>query len=186
VVGVTDCYSCDTEARLDSLPARERVWAGEHWRIAHAFGTSLGGWLVVLPRRHTTRIAEHTPDEAAELGALLVAASQALESVTGCAKTYVAQFAEAEGFEHVHFHVIPRPASLPDERRGPRIFGLLGVPHREAVSEADRDDLAGRLHVAIAASLGTAGGRAGPGGAEAAEGRWAGAQGDGRDVAPST
>jgi hypothetical protein len=46
--------------------------------------------------------------------------------VTGCEKTYVALFAEAEGFRHVHFHVTPRHADLDRGLRGPRVFGLLG------------------------------------------------------------
>ena len=145
----TSCYSCDGERTLDGLPERERVWIGEHWRVAHAFGTSLPGWLVVVPRRHTTRIAEHTAEEAAELGALLVACSQALESVTGCAKTYVAQFAEAEGFSHVHFHVMPRPSDLPPDRRGPAVFGYLAGPEGDWVGEPERDELSRRLRAAL-------------------------------------
>lgn len=150
---VTDCYACRTESRLESLPDRERVWVGEHWRVVHAFGTSLPGWLVVLPRRHTTRVAEHSTDEATELGRVLVAASAALESVTGCVKTYVAQFAEAEGFAHVHFHVVPRPVDLPADRRGPLAFGYLRGDEGE-VAEAERDDLALRLRPEIEAALG--------------------------------
>jgi hypothetical protein len=35
----------------------------------------------------------------------------------------------------VHFHVMPRMADQPAERRGPGIFGYLGVPDHERVSE---------------------------------------------------
>ncbi|MGH3423454.1 MAG: HIT family protein [Nocardioidaceae bacterium] len=150
---MTDCYSCAQETRLDDAADRERVWVGEHWRIAHCIECALAGWLVVLPRRHTTNIAGHTAAEAAELGTLLVAASSALESVTGCEKTYVVQFAEAEGFAHTHFHVIPRPADLPQEHRGPGVFWYLNRPTSEQVSAADRDDLARRLRFVIAETL---------------------------------
>jgi diadenosine tetraphosphate (Ap4A) HIT family hydrolase len=147
------CYACDTERDLDTSPDRERVWVGEHWRIAHAVGSSLPGWLVLLPRRHTLRVAEHSPVEAAELGVLLVAASKALEQVTGCLKTYVAQFAEAEGFSHVHFHVVPRAADLPSDRLGPRVFGYLGGDESAWVGEDHRDELARALRAAITAEL---------------------------------
>ena len=50
----------------------------------------------------------------------------ALREVLGCGKTYVALFAEAEGFAHVHFHVVPRSTDLDQSLRGPRVFGLLG------------------------------------------------------------
>jgi diadenosine tetraphosphate (Ap4A) HIT family hydrolase len=53
-------------------------------------------------------IAELTDAEAAGLGTWQVRLSRALHAVTRCAKTYVVQFAEAQRFSHVHFHVIPR------------------------------------------------------------------------------
>ncbi|HET8599159.1 MAG TPA: hypothetical protein VFL99_02455 [Segeticoccus sp.] len=74
--------------------------------------------------------------------------------MTGCAKSYVAQFAEAEGFAHTHFHLIPRPADLAEDRRGPNVFGYLGVPEGEQVPAADQDELARRLRTAIAEALG--------------------------------
>lgn len=101
------------------MPDAEQLYLAEHWRVVHAMRCALPGWLIVLPRRHTTAISQHCPAEAAELGSLLLAVSGAIEEYTGCRKTYVAQFAEADGFEHVHFHVIPRPADLAPELIGP-------------------------------------------------------------------
>jgi diadenosine tetraphosphate (Ap4A) HIT family hydrolase len=62
----------------------------------------------------------------------------------------VAQFAEAEGFSHVHFHIMPRPAELARELRGRRIFRLLGAADRERVSDEQMDEIA----YALAALLG--------------------------------
>ncbi|HTZ24987.1 MAG TPA: HIT family protein [Streptosporangiaceae bacterium] len=118
-----DCLSGALERRAD-LPPRERIYLGAHWRVAHASGTAQPGWLVVLPRRHVIALDELSRAEAAALGPVLRAATSALREVTGCAKTYVALFAEAEGFGHVHFHVIPRHADLDPQLRGPRIFAL--------------------------------------------------------------
>jgi diadenosine tetraphosphate (Ap4A) HIT family hydrolase len=141
----TDCYSCQGNADIDRLPLRERVAADELWRVAHAFNSTLPGWLVLLPRRHVTAIADLTDAEAASLGTWQVRLSRALHAVTGCTKTYVAQFAEAEGFAHVHFHVVPRTATLAHENRGPRVFGLLGNTDRPQVDEATRDQIAVKL-----------------------------------------
>lgn len=129
------------------------MWVGPGWRIAHCINCALPGWLVLLPRRHVTSIADLTAAEAVELGSLTVAASTALHEVTGCAKTYVMQFAEAEGFAHTHFHLVPRPTELPAERRGPAIFWYLDRPAAEHVPRATRDDLASRLTPAIARAL---------------------------------
>ncbi|MEU4088013.1 HIT family protein [Streptomyces aureus] len=138
-----DCYPCGKEAEFDRLPPRECVVFDEHWRVVHAFGTAVPGWLVLLPRRHVTAIHDLTDAEAASLGVWQVDLSRALRSVTGCAKTYVVQFAEAAGFAHVHFHVVPRMPDLRPEHRGPGVFDLLRS-HDQAVTadEADRLTLA--------------------------------------------
>ena len=94
---------------------------GPGGRVAHAFGTSLPGWLVVVPRRHVIALDELTAGEAADLGPLLRALTAAMRGVLGCSKTYVALFTEAEAFEHVHFHVVPRSPDMDPALRGPRV-----------------------------------------------------------------
>lgn len=138
------CLSCAAGARAD-LPPRERIWVGPRWRIAHASGTALPGWLVVLPRRHVTALDELTPAEAADLGPLLREVTAALRAVTGCEKTYVALFAEAEGFSHVHFHVIPRHPGQGRELRGPRVFTLHGGDAARHVPDNVMDQIAAEI-----------------------------------------
>ncbi|MFD0585507.1 HIT family protein [Dactylosporangium darangshiense] len=139
---VVNCLSCTNNELIDELPPRELVGADELWRASHAYDTALPGWLILVPRRHVTAIHDLTDEEAAALGSWQVRLSRALREVTGCAKTYIVQFAEQEGFAHVHFHVVPRMPDQPDDLRSYRIFGLLGAPPERAVSEADRDALA--------------------------------------------
>jgi diadenosine tetraphosphate (Ap4A) HIT family hydrolase len=139
------CYPCEREREFATLPARELIAADECWRVAHAFGAALPGWLVLLPRRHVTAVGELTDAEAAGLGTWQVRLSRALQAVTGCTKTYVAQFAEAAGFEHVHFHVVPRMPDLPEELRGPRVFALVTGPEAERVPTSRMDALAAQV-----------------------------------------
>ncbi|MCE7989723.1 MAG: HIT family protein [Caldilinea sp. CFX5] len=108
----------------------------------HSYNTSLLGWLVLIARRHIASIDEMSEAEAAALGPLLRQVSTARKAVTGCSKTYVVQFAEAPGHPHVHFHVIPRMADLPVERRSTNIFTYLGVPTEEWLSEAQMNEIA--------------------------------------------
>jgi diadenosine tetraphosphate (Ap4A) HIT family hydrolase len=138
----TACYSCDQEQQFDQLDPRERIGADDHWRVAHCIGTALPGWLVLLPRRHLTSIAELTDAEAARLGSWQVRLSRALQAMTGCTKTYVVAFGEAEGFSHVHFHIIPRTADLPDDTRGPEVFTFLRRPESEQVTTSTMNDIA--------------------------------------------
>ena len=141
-----DCYSC-RQGRTDAaeLPPREHIGGDENWRLAHSFSTALPGWLVLTPRRHVTTIADLTDDEAAGLGAWQVRASRALHKVTGCEKTYVAQFAEQEGFAHVHFHIVPRMPGLPEDHRGPGIFHYLAAPPTDHVPTTEMDRLSEAL-----------------------------------------
>jgi len=152
VADSSDCVSCASEARPKG-PPRERVYLGPRWRVAHAFGTGLPGWLVVLPRRHVVALDELTPEEAADLGPLLREITSALRQVTGCQKTYVALFAEAEGFSHVHFHVVPRMAGLAPELRGSRVFGLMGGDPARNVPDGDMDQIAARITAALPAKI---------------------------------
>ncbi|MFC1415513.1 HIT family protein [Streptacidiphilus cavernicola] len=144
-----DCYACRMNRTIDTLPPRELIAADPHWRVAHAMDTSLPGWLVLLPRRHVTALAELTDQEATGLGSWQVRLSRALTEVTGCAKTYAVQFAEAEGFAHVHVHVVPRMPDLAPALRGPGVFALLNAPTEERVPPQAMDALATRLTAAL-------------------------------------
>ncbi len=138
----TGCLPCELTAEGDRLPLRERIHVDGGWRVAHDFNAGLPGWLVVVARRHITSLHELTAEEATALGPLLRAGTQALVDVLGCTKTYVMLFAEKEGFAHLHLHLVPRMADIPEDRKGP---GAMASMHDEAVPEADRDALAERL-----------------------------------------
>ena len=140
----SDCYPCRNEA-LESLPPRENVVSTTHWRVAHAFNSALPGWLVLVPRNHVTAFADLSPDAADELGGLIRDLSVALQEVTGCVKTYLMQFAEAEGFGHLHIHLVPRAADLPAEFKGPRVFGYLTDDESRWIPAEELDVLAARL-----------------------------------------
>lgn len=142
------CYACSRTADADRMP-REWIAERDGWRVAHAIGTALPGWLVVLPLRHVLSLAEVTREEAAALGPLLADVSRALERVTGCVKTYVMLLAEAEGFEHLHFHVVPRMGAWPEELQGVRVFDFMRRDPSEHVSPEAMDAISVRLQSAL-------------------------------------
>jgi diadenosine tetraphosphate (Ap4A) HIT family hydrolase len=51
-------------------------------------------------------------------------------------------FAEAEGFAHLHAHVVPRMPDQPVDRRGPAVFGYL---NETSLTEPRRDEIATAL-----------------------------------------
>lgn len=147
------CLTCQLLARRDAgeAPPWDSIVRTDYWDVVHGYNTSLPGWLVLVTRRHITAIDELTDEEAAELGVLLRRTSAALRDITGCVKTYVMQFAEAEGHSHVHFHIVPRMADQPDDRRSTKIFGYLGVPEEERVAEERMNEIAWRTRAILQA-----------------------------------
>ncbi len=145
---VPGCYSCDQQGSA-SLPPREDILHTRHWRIVHAFNSTLPGWLVLVPTRHVTAFTQLTPAAADELGGLVRRLSAALECVTGCAKTYLMQFSEAEGFSHLHLHLVPRSVDHPDDARGPRVFAYLTEDETQWLPADDLDRLALSLRAAL-------------------------------------
>ena len=142
-----NCITCELIAKRDAgtAPFWDRMMRTLFWDVVHSYNTSLPGWLVLVSRRHIEAVHELTEEEALELGLLLRRVSVALREVTGCVKTYVIQFAEAEGHPHVHFHVVPRMADQPAERRSIMVFSCLGVPEEERVSEETMNQIAAQV-----------------------------------------
>ena len=138
------CVTCELGRRRRSgeAPRWDDILVTRHWDVAHAFGTDIEGWCVVVARRHITSLAELTDEEAGELGPLVRDLSVALQVVVGSSKTYLAQFAEHPDHQHVHLHVVPRASDLTADRRGPAVFSRLGLPESEWVPESRRDALA--------------------------------------------
>ncbi|MEM5775579.1 MAG: hypothetical protein AAGU05_11315, partial [Anaerolineaceae bacterium] len=49
--------------------------------------------------------------------------------------------AESPDHPHVHFHIIPRMADQPEDRRSTMIFGYLGVPEEQRVQQKVMDEI---------------------------------------------
>jgi diadenosine tetraphosphate (Ap4A) HIT family hydrolase len=118
------CLSLSGEKRISPGPF---IYEGQYWLVDHAYPTSYLGWLVIVPRRHVEAFHELTRDEFAELADIQYRVAQVMGGESGVVKEYLMCFAEGEGFHHVHVHVVPRRADLPDEFKGPRIFAFLAV-----------------------------------------------------------
>ncbi len=148
---MVSCMTCELVERRDrgEAPPWDAILRTDSWDVVHAFGTSIEGWLVLVVRRHITAVADMSDAEAGELGVLIKKVSAALAKTTGCEKTYVVQFAEAEDHPHVHVHVIPRAADHPPELRGPRVFAALGASPEDEVSEERRNAVAAELSVEL-------------------------------------
>jgi diadenosine tetraphosphate (Ap4A) HIT family hydrolase len=148
---VEGCGTCRANSGELAAPGGT-IYDDGLWRAEHALEPiPMLGWLVVKPLHHVESIADLTDAEAAAFGPLVQRLSAALTAETGASKVYVCLFAEAEGFAHIHVHLVPRRPDMPPERRGPRVFDYL----REANAAGNQADPAeaARLAEAIRARI---------------------------------
>ncbi len=143
------CYSCESLRGERHISPAERIYDGRYWIVDHAWPTALVGWVVLVLRRHAAALHELTADEFAEMGALLARTTRALHAETVCAKEYLACFAEAEHFQHVHIHVVPRASDLSHELHGPRSFALLNPTDDTLARVADVQAFCAQMRAAM-------------------------------------
>src|SRR5919202_4794997 len=97
---VEGCLACDlAEGRLP-LPGGV-IHEGSHWLVEHCVGPLGVGTLLVKSKRHVTRVAELTEEEAAELGPLLRRTAAALGRLFAPEQVYTWLFSHA-GAQPVH------------------------------------------------------------------------------------
>jgi diadenosine tetraphosphate (Ap4A) HIT family hydrolase len=59
------------------------------------------------------------------------------------------QFSEAEGFSHLHLHLVPRLPDHPESARGPRVFAYLTEDQGKWLPATERDTIARSLRAAL-------------------------------------
>jgi diadenosine tetraphosphate (Ap4A) HIT family hydrolase len=124
------CRSISGERRISPGPT---IYEGHFWLLEHAYPTRLKGWLVIVLKRHVAALHELTREEFRELGDLQALAVKLLHETFDSAKEYSVCFAEKEGFQHIHFHIVAIPRDLPDELKGTKVFAMINVTELEAL-----------------------------------------------------
>lgn len=106
------CAICGLEGpprRLGNLVAAESTrWIVRH----HAHPAPLAGWMLLCSRRHVQGPARLEVEEAAEFGRALRDVASAVERTSEALRVYAIAF--GEGSQHLHVHLVPRHASLPE------------------------------------------------------------------------
>lgn len=126
-----NCLSCPSisgERRISPGPI---IFEGNYWIVDHAYPTNFVGWLVIVLKRHCEALHELTPEEWAELAEIQQKIITLFRNLLHAEKEYMAMFAEAEGFKHLHIHMVPKTAEYPEEHRGAKAFALLKVEHED-------------------------------------------------------
>jgi diadenosine tetraphosphate (Ap4A) HIT family hydrolase len=128
----SECLSCLGLLGTPRISPGPPIYVGTYWQVEHAYPSKLVGWLVIALRRHAVALHELTSAEFTELGSVLELTVRALHGALGPAKEYAACYAEAHGFEHIHFHVVPRAHDMPEELMGAGSFELIRVSKSDA------------------------------------------------------
>ena len=109
LVAVEGCLACDlAEGRLP-LPGGV-IYETSGWFVEHTIGALGVGTLILKSKRHVTRVSELTPEEAAELGPLLVQAARVVDGLVAPDQVYTCLWSHAGGTP-VHIHYVVQPAT---------------------------------------------------------------------------
>ncbi len=119
------CLSCRSISGEERISPGQIIYRSKHWMVEHAYPCAQLGWLVIVLNRHCTSLHELAPEEFAELASVLEKVVWVVHETTGSAKEYAMCLAEAPGFEHIHFHIVPRSADLASDLIGSKIFVCL-------------------------------------------------------------
>jgi diadenosine tetraphosphate (Ap4A) HIT family hydrolase len=150
-----ECRSCQAIRGEISLTNVPRIHEGSCWMLEHVHPSSVRGWIVLVLKRHCGALHELQPHEFAEFGQLLPATVRALNEILGTEKEYVMQFAEGDGFHHVHFHVIARLPDWPDSLKGPRVFRAMDPAYGAPLSTDELSPFVDGFREALRRQLGT-------------------------------
>jgi ATP adenylyltransferase len=103
------CLACDLASGRRELPGGV-IHQTDAWLVEHCVGPLGVGTLVVKPKRHVTRVAELTPEEAIELGPLLQRSAAVVEELVAPDQVYVCLWSHAGG-QAVHIHYVVQPVT---------------------------------------------------------------------------
>ena len=113
----------DTCGVCRSIASVEPLFENDLWFVARMQkGIGIPGWVMVCSQRHTPGIAHLDDVEAANFGPALRHFARTLEDVTGALRIYTA--AMGESFPHLHAHLVPRYAKMPNDVKAWGVFDL--------------------------------------------------------------
>ena len=135
----------------EALESAAPLYENELWHVRHVDPPhGIPGWMMLVSRRHVGGPAHFDDREAQSFGPTLRHLERSLEEVTGALRIYTA--ALGESFPHLHAHLVPRYAKMPNDVKAWGVFDL----HRATevgevkVDENEVADVARRYSEALA------------------------------------
>jgi diadenosine tetraphosphate (Ap4A) HIT family hydrolase len=128
-----ECFTCKSNSGKKRISPGPTIYEGDYWLVEHAYPSKLKGWLVIATKRHVEELHNLTKKEFVEFAEICEKTVKILYKELNCEKEYSMCFAELEHFNHIHFHIVPKPHDLPKELMGSKIFAMLKVEEKDAI-----------------------------------------------------
>ncbi|KAF2704513.1 HIT-like protein [Pleomassaria siparia CBS 279.74] len=109
-----------------------------------------GGHLLVASRGHKVKVADLDAAEAREVGFWLPVLARVVSKVTGVSDYNIVQNNGARAAQvvpHVHFHIIPRPESMPQIKN--KSWTMFGRGQREELDDEEGARLASEMRTVL-------------------------------------
>jgi diadenosine tetraphosphate (Ap4A) HIT family hydrolase len=136
-----ECWTCRSVAGEKRISPGPTIYDGTYWMVEHAYPVKVKGWIVIVLKRHAEALHHLQKEEFGELSEILSRIVPILHEVMQCEKEYISCYAEKAHFHHIHFHVLAKPADLPEEFQGARSFAFININEEEAVSPQEITEL---------------------------------------------
>ncbi|KAH7388714.1 HIT-like domain-containing protein [Pyrenochaeta sp. MPI-SDFR-AT-0127] len=105
-----------------------------------------GGHLLVTARNHKVKVADLNAVESREIGFWLPILARTVAKVTGVTDYNIVQNNGARAAQvvpHVHFHIIPRPATMPEIKN--KSWTMFGRGQRDDLDDEEGAKIAGEM-----------------------------------------
>jgi diadenosine tetraphosphate (Ap4A) HIT family hydrolase len=119
------CLTCKSIQGIIHLSKFPRIHETNCWIVEHMSPCAIKGWIVVALKRHCTGLHELNAYEFADFANISRTICLTMRNLQNSEKEYLMQFAEGDNFGHVHFHLIARLSSWPQEFKGAKIFNAI-------------------------------------------------------------
>ena len=86
------------------------IYESEHTTIEHSYGFRVPGYLFVQPKTSSTRFAELSAAQGADLMASIARAESIITQLIQPERVYALKLGEED--QRIHFHIIPRTAQI--------------------------------------------------------------------------
>ncbi|KAJ4314829.1 hypothetical protein N0V94_006270 [Neodidymelliopsis sp. IMI 364377] len=147
------CPFCGIAAAYPDPGAKPALWSAKRRDADNG-----NGHLLVTTRNHKVKVADMEALESREIGFWLPLLARTVAKATGVTDYNIVQNNGARAAQvvpHVHFHIIPRPASMPEIKS--KSWTMFGRGQRDDLDDDEGARMAGEMRRVLRGEIGRLG-----------------------------